>query len=1188
MKFTHLHNHSHYSLLDGVVKIDELIKATKEDGQTALALTDHGVMYGVIEFYQKCKKAGIKPIIGLEAYVAPNSRFDKNAKSDEKNYYHLLLLAKDKQGYNNLIKLTTIAHLEGFYYKPRIDFEILQKYNQGLIACTGCLGGEIPKLILSNKIDKAREKAVKYNKLFGQDNFYLEIMHHPDLEGCDYVNEQLVKFSKELNIPLVATHDTHYLEKEDEAAQDILLCLQNKKKKEDKNRMNMSGVDYSFKTSKEMAEYFQDTPDAISNTARIAEKCNLEIELGNIQLPFFQVPDNYDGDEYLKKLTLEGLLKRYNKNYKEVDEVIKERINYELSVIQKMGWSSYFLIVADVVNWAKSNGIIVGPGRGSAPGSIICYLTGITNLDPLKYNLLFERFLNPERVSMPDIDMDFSDARRDDVIHYIEEKYGKDHVAQIITFGTMAARVAIRDVGRVLHYPYDYCDKLAKMIPALCKIDKALKIVSELRAIYQQEEAARIIIDYARRLEGVARHSSTHACGVLITKKPLNNYVPLQYVSSSDKTIISQYSLHPIEDLGLLKIDVLGLKNLTIIETTINILKNADKINVDINKIPLDDQKTYQLFQKGETTGVFQFESSGMKRCLKELKPTEFEDIIAMVALYRPGPMEWIPDYIARKKGRKKIKYLHHKLEPILNKTHGVAIYQEQIMQVVRDLAGFSMGEADILRRAVGKKIPKLLGEQKEKFIEGCVRNSIPSELAENIFSFIEPFAGYGFNRSHAACYALIGYQTAYLKAHWPEEFMAALLTSDQRNIDKIGIKIEECRNMGIDIMPPDINESFSSFTVVNSRENIAEKQKKSIRFGLMAVKNVGEHITEVIINERKKNKYYKDIFDFIERITDKDMNKKSLESLIKSGSLDQFGERGQFLSNIDILLNFNKQSNNSKRSGQGSLFADTPALAISNQIKLIPSEPADNQQKLIWEKELLGLYISEHPFNVYKKYLQNIIVPLENLKNNYSKNNIINIAGVISVIKKIMTRKNEPMLFVKIENAMKSIEVLVFPRLLQETSDIWEENKAVICQGKLSDKDQEIKMLVNRVAELNLENIQKIVNSFGQASVGTGADRGLASGILEAKPLSAPVPTTLHVAPITGLKLIFNKNLTTEKLNLLKKLLIKNPGNDKVYFQINQNNKTNILETGLRVGISDNLISEINREFEGIGIENK
>ncbi|MBU1987499.1 DNA polymerase III subunit alpha, partial [Patescibacteria group bacterium] len=852
MKFTHLHNHSHYSLLDGVVKIDELIKATKEDGQTALALTDHGVMYGVIEFYQKCKKAGIKPIIGLEAYVAPNSRFDKNAKSDEKNYYHLLLLAKDKQGYNNLIKLTTIAHLEGFYYKPRIDFEILQKYNQGLIACTGCLGGEIPKLILSNKIDKAREKAVKYNKLFGQDNFYLEIMHHPDLEGCDYVNEQLVKFSKELNIPLVATHDTHYLEKEDEAAQDILLCLQNKKKKEDKNRMNMSGVDYSFKTSKEMAEYFQDTPDAISNTARIAEKCNLEIELGNIQLPFFQVPDNYDGDEYLKKLTLEGLLKRYNKNYKEVDEVIKERINYELSVIQKMGWSSYFLIVADVVNWAKSNGIIVGPGRGSAPGSIICYLTGITNLDPLKYNLLFERFLNPERVSMPDIDMDFSDARRDDVIHYIEEKYGKDHVAQIITFGTMAARVAIRDVGRVLHYPYDYCDKLAKMIPALCKIDKALKIVSELRAIYQQEEAARIIIDYARRLEGVARHSSTHACGVLITKKPLNNYVPLQYVSSSDKTIISQYSLHPIEDLGLLKIDVLGLKNLTIIETTINILKNADKINVDINKIPLDDQKTYQLFQKGETTGVFQFESSGMKRCLKELKPTEFEDIIAMVALYRPGPMEWIPDYIARKKGRKKIKYLHHKLEPILNKTHGVAIYQEQIMQVVRDLAGFSMGEADILRRAVGKKIPKLLGEQKEKFIEGCVRNSIPSELAENIFSFIEPFAGYGFNRSHAACYALIGYQTAYLKAHWPEEFMAALLTSDQRNIDKIGIKIEECRNMGIDIMPPDINESFSSFTVVNSRENIAEKQKKSIRFGLMAVKNVGEHITKVIINERK------------------------------------------------------------------------------------------------------------------------------------------------------------------------------------------------------------------------------------------------------------------------------------------------------------------------------------------------
>ncbi|MCK4553477.1 DNA polymerase III subunit alpha, partial [Candidatus Parcubacteria bacterium] len=969
MKFIHLHTHSHYSLLDGLAKIDELVNRAKEDGAEALALTDHGVMYGVIEFYQKCKKAGIKPIIGVEVYLAPGSRLDKRGKTDEKNY-HLVLLAKNQQGYKNLIKLTTIAHLEGFYYKPRVDWEVLEKHSDGIIAMTACVAGEIPRLIIAGKIDKAKARIRQYQELFGKDNFYLEIQDHPNLEHQSEVNQKLIELGKELNAPLVATNDIHYINKDDDEPQDVLLCLQMKKKKEDRDRLMMLGSNFSFRGPKDMIETFKDTPEAIANTVKIAEKCNLEIELGKIQLPVFQVPNNKTADEYLTDLCLEGVVKRYGYDKGKVaqaytasqspagdcDEAEKamsqspvrlaeskragdcdgagddlqqklQRLRYELSVIAKMGFSSYFLIVADFVNWAKDNKIVVGPGRGSAAGSFVSYLLGITNLDPLQYNLLFERFLNPDRISMPDIDLDFADIRRDEVIRYVEEKYGHDHVAQIITFGTMAARAAIRDVGRVLNYPYDYCDKLAKMIPMFSKIDRALEVVGELKEIYRNEEAAKKIIDYAQRLEGVARHASTHACGVLITKDPLTEHVPLQYASSSDRTIVSQYSLHPVEDLGLLKMDFLGLKNLTVIESAIKIIKNTRDIEIDIDKIPMDDKTTYELFQKGETTGVFQFESSGMKRYLHELKPTEFEDIIAMVSLYRPGPMEWIPDYIAGKHGKKKVTYLHPKLEPILAKTYGVAIYQEQVMQMARDLAGFTMAEADVLRKAVAKKIPKLLVEQKEKFVDGCVKNSIASQLAEKIFSFIEPFAGYGFPRAHGACYAMIGYQTAYLKAHWPTEFMAALLTADQQNTDRIAIEIEECRKIDIEVLPPDINQSYDSFTVVTSgtAENkaVSESEKvNTIRFGFKAIKNIGGHIVDVIIKERKEHGPYKDITDLLERANDKDLNKKSLESLVKSGSLDQFGERGLLLGNMENLLNFNKETAKARSNGQSSLFA--------------------------------------------------------------------------------------------------------------------------------------------------------------------------------------------------------------------------------------------------------------------------
>lgn len=1175
-KFVHLHTHTHFSLLDGLTKIDELIEVAKKDGASAIAITDHGVMYGVIEFYQKCKKANIKPIIGVEFYLAKKSRFDKITKDDEKRNYHLLLLAKNNQGYKNLIKLTTIAHLEGYYYKPRIDWEVLQKYSDGLIACTACVGGEIQQLIISDQLKKAEKRIMEYNKLFGQDNFYLEIQDHKDIPEQKIVNEKLIKYSRKLNIPLVATNDLHYLKNEDADAQDILICMQTKNKKATANRFKMQGTDFYYKTAQEMQELFKDTPDAIENTIKIVEKCNVEIELGNIQLPNFNLPKGFDDKTYLEKLCKDGIEKRFKKTYEEAGDVIKERMNYEISVISKMGWPAYFFIVADFVNWAKENNIMVGPGRGSAAGSLVCYLLGITNLDPLKYDLLFERFLNPDRVSMPDIDLDFADTGRDKVIHYVEDKYGKDHVAQIITFGTMAARASIRDVGRVLDHPYDYCDKLAKIVPMFSTLNDALENTQEFKDIYSQEAMAREIIDLALRLEGVSRHASTHACGVLITKNPLTDYAPLQYSTKKsdkkedkqkkkankkeEKSIVSQYSLHPVEDLGLLKMDFLGLKNLSIIESAINLVKNT--IKIDIEKIPLDDEKAYQLFQKGETTGVFQFESSGMKRYLRELKPTDFEDIIAMVALYRPGPMEWIPDYIAGKHKRKRVKYLHPKLEPILAKTHGVAIYQEQVMQMARELAGFTMAQADVLRKAVGKKIVKLLEEQKEKFIKGCVEKEINENLAKKIFAFIEPFAGYGFNRSHAACYALIGYQTAYLKAHWPEEFMAALLTADQENIDRVAIEIEECRQMGIKVLEPNINESFETFTVVNQLSN-----KKNIRFGLRAIKNVGSNISKVIIKERLENGKFKDMSDLLERITDKDLNKKSLESLIKSGAMDSFGERGQLLSNIENLLAFSKEITQQKNNGQTSLFGDVPSLNVANKIKLNPANPIDRQEKLAWEKELLGLYISDHPFLDYKKYLNGIAISLNKLANFKDKNIVI--AGMITSVKKINTRKGDAMLFVKLEDNISNTEILVFPKLLKDTSPIWEDGKAVICYGKVSPKDKEIKFLGNKAISLNLQEIEENIKKF-QRKVPSIRD--------------AKIQTEPKIA--NPLKIILNQECPFDKLNQLKNIFLENNGEDKVFFK-NLNGK--IIEINIKVNNNDNLQSAIKKDFEElVTISNK
>lgn len=1086
MKFVPLHVHSDYSLLDGLAKIKDLISKAKADGMEAMALTDHGSMYGIIEFYQQAKKAGIKPVIGVETYMAAYGRHNKRSKIDEERY-HLILLAKNNIGYKNLIKLVTIAHLEGFYYRPRIDFEVLEKYKDGLIALSACLEGEIPNAILTHKdLDKAGKVLEKYLNLFGKENFYIELQSHPNLDKQKIVNEGLIKLARKYEVNLVATNDTHYLNTEDAKAQDILLCVQTNHKITEENRLSMMGEDFSLKTTKQMIEEFKDCPEAITNTSKIAEQCNVDLEFNKNVLPKFTVPDNLTANQYLEKLCYKGLLYRYkgelqdnqwifdenkiivsNQNKQFIKKDILERLAYELGVIEKTGFAPYFLIVADFINWAKNNGIVVGPGRGSAAGSLVAYLTRITNLDPLVYDLLFERFLNPERISMPDIDTDFADIRRDDVIRYVEEKYGKDHVAQIITFGTMAARAAVRDTGRALGLPYSYCDKIAKMIPMNSNLKEVLETVSDLKEEYKNSPDCRELIDNAMKLEGVCRHASTHACGVVITPEPLTEYMPLQYGTGDEKEIVAQYSLHPIEDLGLLKMDFLGLSNLTIIENTLEAIEKIHNEKIDIDNLPLNDRKVFDLFQKGETTGVFQLESGGMKRYLKLLKPSSIEDIIAMVALYRPGPMELIPQYISNKHGETKPFYLHPLLEPILSKTNGVAIYQEQLMEIARSLAGFTLGEADVLRKAVGKKIKTLLAEQKAKFVKNCVKNNIDKKTAEQVFAFIEPFAGYGFNRSHAACYAMIAYQTAYLKANYPAEFMASLLTSDLNDIDRIALEVAECRSMGIEVLAPDINESFTRFTVV--AESLKEK-KPRIRFGLSAIKNVGLNLTKAVIHERKANGPYQSLSDFLSRVKDKDLNKKSLESLIKCGALDQFGDRYEMLMNIDKLLGFIKEVHNEKISCQDSLFALSNEK-IRHNLQLEKFKPVSKREKLSWEKELLGLYISEHPFSEFQAELEGYILNTMHIKKGLGMGaGNIRIAGVINTIKKIITQKGEVMLFVKIEDTYDSVETIVFPSVYNTSKENWIEGNIVIINGIISNKDGEFKVICNEVKALSLE----------------------------------------------------------------------------------------------------------------------
>src|SRR3989339_1152877 len=835
IKFTHLHVHSHYSLLDGLPKIDELLDYVTELGMDSVALTDHGVMYGAIEFYKKSLAKKIKPIIGCEVYVAFEKHTDKRPNVDQKRN-HLILLAKNEQGYKNLVKLVSIAQLDGFYYKPRIDEELLEKYAEGLIGMSACIQGKIPRLLISNKDEEAEATALKYEKFFGKGNFYLELQRHQNIPEQATANKKMVELSKKTGIPLVCTNDIHYLKKEDAEAQDVLMLINTGSDINDPERLSLKGFDVSMTKPEVMIENFKHIPEAIENTQKIADMCNFQFELGKTKLPLFPVPDNKTAEQYLTELCEIGLQKRFPDKDAEYLESARERMNYELSVINKTGFAGYILIVQDFVNWAKNSRIIVGPGRGSAGGSLVCYLTNITNVNPLDHNLLFERFLNPERISMPDIDMDFTDRRRDEVLKYVSEKYGADHVAQIITFGTMAARAVIRDVGRALAYTYSYCDAMAKMIPTGMDLAEALENVSEFSDLYKNDPQAKRLLDIAKKLEGVARHASTHACGVVIAKDPLTESVPLQHPPGpgGENSIVTQYEMHAIEDLGLLKMDFLGLKNLTIIEDTlarIYVVRN-EKVNID--NIPQGDQKTYELLQQALTTSVFQLESDGMKRYLKELIPSNFNDITAMVALYRPGPMQFIPDYIARKHGSQKISYLHPKLEPILKETQGICIYQEQLMKIAQEICGFTLGEADVLRKAVGKKIKELLDAQETKFINGAIKNGVSKKIAAELWQWILPFAAYGFNKSHSAAYATIAYQTAYLKSHYPVEFMASVLTSERADVERIPFLIDECKKMEVEVLPPNINESLKNFTVVEGKKQSVGGQ---IRFGLLAIK---------------------------------------------------------------------------------------------------------------------------------------------------------------------------------------------------------------------------------------------------------------------------------------------------------------------------------------------------------------
>ncbi len=1058
MSFVHLHTHSHYSLLDGLSKVKDMVKLAKDYGMPALALTDHGVMYGAIEFYTACKKAGVKPIIGCEVYVAERSRTQKEAHIDNKRY-HLTLLAENNEGYHNLIKLTTAAHLEGFYYKPRVDKELLRKYSRGIIALSGCPAGELGRAIQADSIKKAESVISEYRDIFGPENYYLEIMHHPDMEWSGKWKKAVVELSEKFKIPLVATQDSHYLYPEDKQAHKTLVAISTNTEIGESAMFSGDG-EYHFLSKAEAEERFKDIPEAVRNTARIAERCEVELSLGKFVFPNFEPEPGKTADIMLDEITKEGLAKRGLNS----DQTVEKRRSYELEVIKNKGYAPYFLVVADLMRFARDSKIYTTV-RGSTAGSLVAYLAGITNINPLDFNLPFERFLNPFRPSAPDIDMDFADDRRQEVIEYAKNKYGADKVAQIGTFGTMLARGAVRDVARALGKPYETGDRVAQLIPMGSQgfpmtIDHAMEIEPKLKSLYENDGDARQILDTSKRLEGTVRHVSVHAAGVVIAPKPLIEYVPLQYDPKGTENIITQYDMYTIgeDGVGLTKLDFLGIRNLAILEDAVRLVKKHRDIEVDIEQIPFDDTRTFEMLARGETEGTFQLNGDGMTNYLVELKPSTIHDINAMIALYRPGPIKNIPEYIARKHGRSSVKYFHPKVEKFLVNSYGILVYQDDLLMTALELAGYNWESVDKFRKAVGKKIPEEMARQHEIFVEGCQKHSGTSKQeAEEIWNLFEPFQGYGFNKAHAACYGRVAYQTSYMKAKYPAEYMCAVLTAESGDAEKVAKIISECKRMDIPVLAPDINTSFKDFTVIKGASG------DQIRFGLFTIKNVGANVVSAIIEERKINGPYSSLADLLERVPSKDLNKKSLESLIKSGALDSAGERNQMIANLESILAYHRDLTRTRAQNQSSLFGLMNDRAKLPQLKLIAANPATQEEKLRWEKELLGLYVSGHPLEKLKEKLEKEKMKIEQVKALVDGAPAM-IGAMVESVRRINTKNGDPMAFLKLLDFSGAMEAVVFPRVLAEYGPLIAEEAGLKIKGRISHRNGRTSLIANEI----------------------------------------------------------------------------------------------------------------------------
>ncbi len=1098
-RFTHLHTHSHYSLLSALPKVDELIDRAVELKMPALALTDSGNMYGAIEFYKACKDAGIKPIIGVDAYLALRTRFDKQAGVDNRRT-RLVLLAKNLTGYKNLIRLVTDANLEGFYYKPRVDAELLGKYAEGLVVISPSFNGPLTSALKNGDEKSALEKVLWYQKTFGTDNFFIEITHHPEIAGHEKLMEMLVKFGKENKVPIMAAHDVYYLDPEDKKARDTLTLVNSNAELSERTNEGENTGDFSFITETQAKKFFKDIPEALENTEKIADMCNLEITLGHWVFPNYKTIGGRSLDDELRYFVYEGIKAR---KLPETPELI-ERVEYELKVIRDKGYAPYFLVVSDLLRHARETKIL-STTRGSAAGSMVSYLIYITTVNPLEYRLPFNRFLNPERPSAPDIDMDIADNRRDEMIAYAKKKYGEAQVAQIGTFGTMMARGSVRDVARALGHPYSLSDRIAKLIPMGSQgfpmsIDHAMEIVPELKTAYKDEKEVKEIIDLAKKIEGCARHISVHAAGVVIAPTPLTDFTPLQFDPKGEGKVITEYDMYVMEDVGLLKLDFLGIKNLSILADAVALAKKIEGVDVDIENVPLEDKKTFAMLASGATGGLFQLNGSGMTKHLKDLKPNTIHDINAMVALYRPGPMESIPQYIERKHNPALVTYLDPRMKSILSESYGVITYQDDVMLIAIELAGYSWLEADKLRKAMGKKIPAEMEAQKEKLLKGLVKNGMTEKKVDELWKLIEPFAAYGFNKAHAASYGKVAYQTAYMKANFPAIYMSAVLTADSGDVEKIAEIIGECKRMGIPVLPPSINESFSGFTVVKSTslnsplEKVAVREDTSarallysaggmsttpsladsstpfdkgdkIRFGLTTIKNFGEGIADAIIAERKKNGHYKSLADFLNRVRDRNLNKKSLEALIKAGALDDFGERGIMLANMENLLYYNKEQAKAP-DNQDSLFGKISG-GEAPEITLQPAPEATQTEKLVWEKELLGLYISGHPLDKFKEALEKREVTIAKIKAEMKEGMITVIGGIVEEAKPIMTKKNDQMMFLKLSDFTGSIEVVIFPRVFEEFKKFLVTEKCIVIKGKISNRNDEISLIAEKIKEL-------------------------------------------------------------------------------------------------------------------------